>query len=338
MAKFDYDLVTIGAGSGGVRASRMAAQLGKKVAICEEDRVGGTCVLRGCVPKKLLVYGSHFADEFEIAQSYGWDVEKPTFDWGRLINNKNKELDRLNGIYQRILRDAGVETLMGRGKVLDAHTVEVGGKTVTAEKILIAVGGWPSAPQIPGIEHVISSNEALDLMQLPKRMVIVGGGYIAVEFAGIFAGLGVEVTEIIRADAILRGFDEDVRVTLTEEMSKRGIKILSETSVRSIEKTEGGYSLRLGHENDEFTEEEIETDLVMYATGRKPKTEGLGLEEVGVEMDRKGRHQSRPIFQNFGGQYLRHRRRDGSHESHPRRLGRRHGAGEYLVQGQSEHG
>ncbi|MCW9045619.1 MAG: glutathione-disulfide reductase [Alphaproteobacteria bacterium] len=282
MAKYDYDLVTIGAGSGGVRASRMAAQTGARVAICEEARVGGTCVLRGCVPKKLLVYASHFADEFETAESFGWSVPETDFNWQKLITNKNKELDRLNGVYQRILRDNGVETLNGFGKVVDPHTVDVGGETVTAERILISTGGWPASPNIPGIEHVISSNEALDLPELPKRMVIVGGGYIAVEFAGIFNGLGVEVTEIIRADAILRGFDEDVRVTLTEEMTKAGVDIRSECTVKSIEKTDNGYSLLLDHD------EVLETDLVMYATGRKPKIAGLGLEEVGIKLARNG--------------------------------------------------
>ena len=282
MPHYDYDLITIGAGSGGVRASRLAAQTGARVAVCEEQRVGGTCVLRGCVPKKLLVYASHFADDFETAESFGWTIPSARFDWPTLIARKNKELDRLNGVYQRILRDNGVETLNGFGRVVDPHTVEVNGRTVTAKNILIATGSWPSMPPVPGIEHVISSNEALDLPELPKRMVIVGGGYIAVEFAGIFNGLGVEVTEIIRADAILRGFDEDVRVTLTDEMTKAGVKIRSECTIRSIEKTADGYSLRLDHD------EELETDLVMYATGRTPKIQGLGLEEAGVKLARNG--------------------------------------------------
>jgi len=282
MGQYDYDLITIGAGSGGVRASRMSAQLGKKVAIAEEGRVGGTCVLRGCVPKKLLVYASHFSDDFEAAEGFGWTVPETGFDWPKLIERKNAELDRLNGIYQRLLRDSGVETIEGFGKVIDPHTVEIGGRRYTAETILLATGSWPFTPDIPGIEHVISSNEALDLPELPKRMVIVGGGYIAVEFAGIFNGLGVEGTEIIRADAILRGFDEDVRVALTEEMTNAGITIRSECTVRSIEKTGNGYSVRLDHD------QVIETDLVMYATGRKPKIDGLGLENVGVEIGPKG--------------------------------------------------
>ena len=282
MAKFDYDLITIGAGSGGVRASRLAGGYGARVAICEEDRVGGTCVLRGCIPKKLLIYGSHFADHFEDAANYGWTVPEATHDWPQLIANKNAELDRLNGIYLRILRDNKVDLLEGRGVLVDEHTVEVGGKRITGENILIAVGGWPSNPDIPGIEHVISSNEALELKELPETMVIVGGGYIAVEFAGIFSGLGVEVTEIIRADSVLRGFDEDIRVSLDEEIRKRGINLMSETVVRSIEKTDNGYCLRLAGS------ETIDTDLVMYATGRRANTKGLGLEEAGVRMRDNG--------------------------------------------------
>ncbi len=283
MTRFDYDLVTIGAGSGGVRASRVASCLGARVAICEESRVGGTCVIRGCVPKKLLVYGARFADAFEDAAGFGWTIPRPSHDWAGLVARKNAEIDRLDDVYKRILRDNEVELLEGRGVIVDPHTVEVAGRTVTAANILVAAGGWPSTPAIPGIEHVISSNEALELTELPKRMVVVGGGYIAVEFAGIFSRMGVEVTQIIRGDAILRGFDEDIRVTLEEEMTKRGVKILSETVVRSIEKTDTGtYSLRLGHDDV------IETDVVMYATGRLPKTVGLGLEEVGVELNEKG--------------------------------------------------
>jgi len=282
VSEYDFDLFVIGAGSGGVRASRIAAGFGAKVAIAEESRVGGTCVLRGCVPKKLLIYGAHFADDFEDAAAYGWTVPQPEFDWGQLVTNKNRELDRLNGIYLRILRENGVELIESRCVVIDPHTVEVSGKRWTSKHILIAVGGWPSTPDIPGIEHVISSNEALDLMALPDRMVIVGGGYIAVEFAGIFSSLGVEVTQILRADTVLRGFDEDIRFTLAKEMLKRGVDIRCEAVVRSIEKTNGGYSLRLAHGDV------IVTDLVMYATGRTPNTAGLGLAEAGVELDPKG--------------------------------------------------
>ena len=282
MAQYDYDLITIGAGSGGVRASRMAAAMGKRVAVCEESRVGGTCVMRGCVPKKLLVYGAHYAEDLEDAVGFGWSIQSAKFDWPALIDNKNVELNRLETVYHRILRESGVEILEGRGKLLDAHTVEVNGKSCTADYILIATGGWPSMPDIPGIEHVITSNEALDLDELPERIVIVGGGYIAVEFAGIFNALGSKVTEIIRAANILRGFDEDVRETLAEEMENKGIDIRRETVVRSIERTDGAYSVRLrGGET-------IEADKVMYATGRLPNTRGIGLEEAGVTLNDKG--------------------------------------------------
>jgi glutathione reductase (NADPH) len=278
MSNYDYDLITIGAGSGGVRASRLAGGYGAKVAVCEEDRVGGTCVLRGCIPKKLLIYGAHYADYMEDAVNYGWTIEGASHDWTKLIANKNSELDRLNGIYLRILRDNNVDLKEGRGVLVDDHTVEIAGERLTAENILIAVGGRPTMPDIPGIEQVITSNEALELPKLPKRVVIVGGGYIAVEFAGIFSSLGVEVTEIIRADNILRGFDIDMRTSLFEEMEKRGIKILAETVVESIKKQGDTFSLRLG--NDEI----LETDCVMYATGRRANTEGLGLEAAGVEL------------------------------------------------------
>ncbi len=280
--QYDYDLLTIGGGSGGVRASRMAAQKGARVAVIEEDRVGGTCVLRGCVPKKLLVYASEFASHFDDAAGFGWSVGDRSIDWKQLISTKNAELDRLNGIYNNILSNNGVESIQGRGTIVDAHTVEVNGKHYTAKHILVAVGGWPSMPQIPGIEHAITSNEALDLPDLPKRIVIVGGGYIAVEFAGIFAGMGVEVTEIIRADHLLRGFDQDLRIQLEGEMSKRGINIMPHTTVESIEKTGNGLTLTLGNGDT------LETDAIMYATGRKPKTDGLGLENANVATAKNG--------------------------------------------------
>lgn len=283
MAEYDYDLITIGGGSGGVRASRFSAQrYGKKVAVIENLRIGGTCVMRGCVPKKLLVYGAHFSDHFEDAEGFGWSVGESRHDWAKLIAAKTKELNRLEDVYHRLLREAGVDEITGTGKLVDAHTVEVEGKTYTAEHILIATGGWPKLPDVPGIEHAITSNEALDLESLPERIVIVGGGYIAVEFAGIFAGLGAEVTVIIRAENILRGFDQTMREALRDEMAKRGINVLSECQVKSIEKTDSGYSLRL--DQVDF----LETDLVMYATGRGPNTKGIGLEEVGVEMDKNG--------------------------------------------------
>jgi glutathione reductase (NADPH) len=282
MPKFDFDLITLGAGSGGVRASRLAGGLGARVAIVEKGRVGGTCVMRGCIPKKLLVYGAHFAEDFEDARGYGWTLGPATFDWSSLISAKNSELERLEGIYRRILRDNKVDLVEGKGVLADAHTIEVDGKALTAERILVATGGKPTLPKIPGIEHAITSNEALDLMQLPRRVVIVGGGYIAVEFAGIFNALGVEVTIIIRAANLLRGFDEDICQSLAKAMEAKGITICRETVVRSIEKAAGGYSLVLSGR------EVMETDLVMYATGRHPTTAGLGLEDAGVRLnDRK---------------------------------------------------
>jgi len=281
--EYDFDLVTLGAGSGGVAASRRAASYGAKVAICESVRVGGTCVLRGCVPKKLLVYGSHFSDDLADARGYGWTIGESTFDWGKLIAAKDRELDRLNAIYLRLLRDAGVRVLDGRGTIVDAHTVEVAGQRFTAKHILIATGGWPVMPQIPGIEHAITSNEALDLKALPRRVVIVGGGYIAVEFAGIFHGAGAHVEVLVRADSILRGFDQDVRSTLREQMAKRGISIRSETLVRSLEKeADGSLSVRL------TGGELLSADVVLYATGRAPNTKGLGLEAAGVNQDESG--------------------------------------------------
>ncbi len=281
MTQYDYDLITIGAGSGGVRASRRAAATGARVAIVENLRFGGTCVMRGCVPKKLLVYASHFADDFEDSGGYGWEAVDPGFDWPALIKAKNKELDRLEAVYHRILGEAGVEEVFATARLADAYTVEVDGKALTAETLLVATGGWPKMPPIPGIEHVITSNEALELPELPKRIVIVGGGYVAVEFAGIFNGLGAQVTEIIRAPQILRGFDDDVRGVLAGEMEKKGIDIRRETEVEEITKKGGAFSLKL---KDGGT---IEADVVMYATGRAPNTARMGLEEAGVGLDEK---------------------------------------------------
>jgi len=282
MANYDYDLITIGAGSGGVRASRMSSSMGAKAAVVENMRTGGTCVMRGCVPKKLLIYGAHFAEDFEDSRGFGWTPGENGFNWPDLIAAKDKELDRLEGVYHNILKNAGVEEIDGTGKLIDNHTVDVNGKTYTAETILIATGGWPSMPQIPGIEHVITSNEALDLPELPKKIAIVGGGFIAVEFAGIFNALGAEVHEIIRADHLLRGFDESVRISLREEMTKKGISIHSGVNVTSIDKTADGYRVNLD------AEAPLDVDLVMYATGRSPNTKGIGLEDVGVELDSKG--------------------------------------------------
>ncbi|NIA69646.1 glutathione-disulfide reductase [Pelagibius litoralis] len=282
MAGYDYDLFVIGGGSGGVRGGRMAAATGARVAIAESYRYGGTCVIRGCVPKKLLSYASHFHEDFEDAAGFGWTVPETTFDWATLIANKDKEIDRLEGIYKKLLNTAGVEIYQGHARLLDAHRVEVGEEVFSAETILIATGGTPTFPMEPGWEHGISSNEAFHLEGLPKRVVIAGGGYIAVEFAGIFNGLGSKVTQMYRGPQILRGFDDDVRNTLAGEMVKKGIDIIVETIIDRVEKREKDLLLHL---SDGST---LETDLLMAATGRKPNVESLGLETAGVELNERG--------------------------------------------------
>lgn len=278
MSQYDYDFFVIGAGSGGVRASRIAATLGAKVGICEEDRVGGTCVIRGCVPKKLMVYAAEFEEHFRDAASYGWTVGEPSFDWATLIANKDKEIDRLNGIYKQLLSTAGVELFEQRGELLDAHTIQVGDRRITAENILIAVGGWPSLPEIPGKDLAIRSNEAFHLAELPRRIAVYGGGYIAVEFAGIFHGMGAETTLVYRGDKLLRGFDDDVRDCLTAALDERGIRLKLETRIAALEKSGDAIRTRFDDGSDE------EFDQVMFATGRAPKIDGLGLDKVGVEL------------------------------------------------------
>ncbi len=282
MAKYDLDLFVIGGGSGGVRAARMAAGTGARVAIAEEYRYGGTCVIRGCVPKKLLAYAAHYREDFEDAAGFGWAVAGASFDWARLIANKDAEIDRLEGIYERLLGDAGVEIHRGHARLLDPHRVEVEGRTFSAETILVATGGRPVFPPGHGWEFGISSNEAFHLEALPERAVVYGGGYIAVEFAGIFNGLGVAVTQIYRGPQILRGFDDDVRNSLAAELVKKGIELRVETTIDQIEKKGEGLVLRLSGG------EHLETGLVMAATGRRPNTENLGLAEAGVETDERG--------------------------------------------------
>ena len=279
---FDYDLFVIGAGSGGVRAARMSASHGAKVAVAEEYRVGGTCVIRGCVPKKLFVYASHFAEEFEDAAGFGWTVADAKFDWPTLVKNKDAEIDRLNGIYTKNLEASGVEILQGRAIVKDANTVTLDGRDITAKYILVAVGGTPFMPQIEGVEHAISSNEAFHIEVLPKDIIVVGGGYIAVEFAGIFNGLGVDTTLVYRGAQILRGFDNEVRDHLAAEMAVKGVSIKTESDIAAITKTDNGYTVTY---QDGSTQD---TGLVMYATGRVPMTDGLGLENAGVELGAKG--------------------------------------------------
>jgi len=284
---YDYDLFTIGAGSGGVRASRLASQFGARVAVAEEYRVGGTCVIRGCVPKKLFVYASHFQDEFEDAGPYGWSVEDPSFSWPTLLENKDKVIDRLNTIYIRNLKAAGVELIEDRAILKDQHTIHLvnEGRDVTADKILIATGAWPFIPaDFEGSEHVITSNEAFHLETLPERILVCGGGYIAVEFAGIFNGLGVETHLLYRGEEILRGFDDDLRAGLHAEMEKKGIEITTGTIVNTIEKEEGPngsavYRVTL------TSGRVLEVDCVMFATGRIPNSHELGLEAAHVDTD-----------------------------------------------------
>ncbi len=282
MPQYDYDLFVIGAGSGGVRAARIAGGYGAKVAVAEESRVGGTCVMRGCVPKKFLVYAAHFAEDFADAKGYGWTVGKTKHDWKKLIRNKNRELDDLEDSYLGLFKRASVTLIRARATVTAPDAVEINGKRITAKTILVATGGWPTVPDIPGREYAITSNEALDLPKLPKRIAVVGGGYIAVEFAGIFRGLGAEVTLVYRRDLILRGFDADVRAHLSEEMKKKGVKIAYGREPTAIEKRGKGYRLRFAQGRP------IDCDLVMYATGRAPNTKNLGLEKLGVAMKPNG--------------------------------------------------
>lgn len=278
MNQYDYDYFVIGAGSGGVRSSRIAAGLGARVGICESFRVGGTCVIRGCIPKKLLVYAAGFGEEFEDAAGYGWSVSAARFSWPALIANKDREIDRLNEIYIRLLETAGVELHMGRGVLEDAHTVNVDGKRVTARYILIATGGHPWKPAVPGHELAITSNEAFDLADLPRRVLVYGGGYIALEFAGIFAGLGAETVLAYRGPEVLRGFDLDVREIMREELRSKGIDVQLDTGVARLEKAADGIRCTFNDDRHQVF------DQVMFATGRLPNLEGLGLDAVGVAL------------------------------------------------------
>ena len=279
---YQHDLFVIGAGSGGVRAARMSATYGAKVAIAEDRYYGGTCVNVGCVPKKLFVYASHFPEDFETAKGFGWTTGNVSFDWHKLLINKNREIERLNGVYKRILDGAGAEIIDGHAIIVDEHTISVNGENITAERILIATGGWPSVPDFPGNEHVITSNEAFFLDKLPKQIIIVGGGYIAVEFAGIFHGLGVDTTLVYRGPLFLRGFDHDLREILADEMRNKGINLMFDNNIESIEKKGDKYIAQ-------FSNHQVQdTDLIMYATGRTPNTKNLGLENVNVKLNRNG--------------------------------------------------
>ena len=282
MAKYDYDLFTIGAGSGGVRASRVSASYGANVAVAEERYLGGTCVNVGCIPKKLLVYASHFRADFEDAAGFGWTVGERHLDWTDLIANKDKEIRRLNAVYQRLLEDSGVTILDGHAEVVDPHTVMLDGKRISAKYILIAVGSWPIVPAIAGSEYAITSNEAFYLPSLPEKIIIVGGGYIGVEFAGIFHGLGVEVTQLYRGPLFLRGFDDDCRETLAEEMRKQGIDLRFNSDIERIEKARRGLRATLTGGTI------IDVDQILYATGRVPNTRSLGLDNADVQLNRHG--------------------------------------------------
>ena len=278
---FDYDLFTIGGGSGGVRASRVSAGYGAKVAIAEPGRFGGTCVNVGCIPKKLFSYAAHWREDFHLAAAYGWTVGEPRFDWQTLLKNKDREIARLNGVYERVLVNAGVEIHRARAEVLDKNSVQVNGRTYTARHILVATGSWPQLPVISGIEHAITSNEAFVLERLPRRAVVVGGGYIALEFASIFHGLGVETLLSYRGKRLLRGFDAEIGTRIAEEMSAKGVNVCLGCEPAALRKR-----------NDieiEFTDGRIErTDLVMFATGRRPNTAKLGLESAGVKLAADG--------------------------------------------------
>lgn len=282
MAAPEYDLFVIGAGSGGVRAARMAASAGARVAVAEQSRLGGTCVNLGCIPKKLMVYASHFSEEFRDARGYGWTLGPARFDWTCFRERKDREIERLNRIYEDLLRRAGVEILTGHARLRGPGEVEVAGRCHRARHILIATGGAPHLPRIPGIEHAITSNEVFHLEALPSRIVVVGGGYIAVEFAGILHGLGCEVVQLYRGPLFLRGFDEDLRRALAEEMRARGIDLRFEARVVALER-KGDRRIAILEDGSH-----LEAEQVLYATGRRPLTAGLGLEEAGVLLREDG--------------------------------------------------
>ncbi|MDN5514380.1 MAG: glutathione-disulfide reductase [Pseudomonas sp.] len=288
----DFDLFVIGAGSGGVRAARFAAGYGARVAVAESRYLGGTCVNVGCVPKKLLVYGAHFAEDFEQASGFGWSLGEANFDWPTLIANKNREIERLNGIYRNLLTNSGVSLFEGHARIVDAHTVEVNGQRHSAERILIATGGWPQIPDILGREHAISSNEAFFLKQLPKRVLVVGGGYIAVEFASIFHGLGAQTSLLYRGGLFLRGFDGAVREHLRDELNKKGLDLQFNADIANIERQADG-SLAATLKDGRV----LEADCVFYATGRRPMLDNLGLENVEVKLDKRGYIEVDDLFQ-----------------------------------------
>lgn len=283
ITEFDYDLFVIGAGSGGVRAARMAASKGKKVAVAEERYLGGTCVNVGCVPKKLFVYASQFPELFETSVGYGWDIpQSPTLDWPTLRNNKTAEIERLNGIYHNLINTSGADLIEGRATLDGPHRVLVNDRVFTARTILIATGGWPYIPRFPGSEHAISSNEMFYLDELPKKAVIVGGGYIAVEFAGILNGLGVETHLVYRGSVLLKSFDREMAEKIQVGMKEKGVTIHLNSDIDAISKTKDGFSVLFNNQKS------LETDLVLFATGRRANTSGLGLETTNVQIKDQG--------------------------------------------------
>jgi len=277
MSEYDFDLFVIGVGSGGVRAARMSASYGARVATAEEKYMGGTCVNVGCVPKKLFVHAAHYSEEHRHAEGFGWGNARPTFDWPVLLKNKNTEISRLNGIYKGMLDSAGVSHFDGRARIRDEHHIEINNQVISTDKILIATGGWPTVPDFPGRKHVITSNEAFFLESLPRRALVVGGGYIAVEFAGIFKGLGVDTTLSYRGELFLRHFDIDIRKMVRDELEKKDIHLAFQTQVKNIDKNDDG-AFAVNFESGKS----METDLVLYATGRAPAVSDIGLENVGV--------------------------------------------------------
>lgn len=281
---YDYDLIVIGAGSGGVRLARMSAQRGARVAVVESRQLGGTCVNVGCVPKKLFVYGAHVREELEDAAGYGWQVptDEVTFDWPTLVANKNAEIERLNGIYGRLLSNAGVEVIRGTASLEDPHTVRVGNQSYSSRCITVATGSWPVVPDVPGKEYLLTSNDMFYLPQLPRHATVWGGGYIAVEFAGILAGLGVETTLLYRGDRFLRGFDDDIRDFTEQEMRKKGIDLRFNVTIDSLEQKDSAYLVELSNGDT------LETGLVMAATGRRALVDSLGLTDLGVELTASG--------------------------------------------------
>ncbi|SFX50255.1 glutathione-disulfide reductase [Marinospirillum alkaliphilum] len=282
MSEHDFDLLVIGAGSGGVRAARMAAGRGVRVGIIEDRYWGGTCVNVGCVPKKLYSYAAHFGEDFADAAGYGWNIGTPQFDWPVLRDNRAREILRLNGVYNRLLDNSGVTRIEGRGKILSAHSVQVGEKTYSAERLLITTGSWPYIPDFPGSEHCITSNEVFDLPVFPKRFLVYGGGYIAVEFASIFKGLGAETTLVYRGNKLLRGFDEEVRDFVQEEIGAHGVKLLLEQEIQSLERKADKLLVTLADGS------QLTVDAVLCATGRRGNLAGLGLENVGLKANAQG--------------------------------------------------